>query len=162
MTGCTRSRAKLGPAAASLAFSLEPLTYLLGMLLLAPLADRGGPRRKPRFAAMGLALIALSLPALSLGGRRASVAVALALHGVGYAYKDAASHGLLAELVDATGVGTYAMAFALADVADSAGYIVGPPLGAALGAALGSRTKGLALSGLGVLAAVPATLALGS
>ena len=49
-----------------------------------------------------------------------------------------------------------------ADVADSAGYIVGPPLGAALGAALGSRTKGLALSGLGVLAAVPATLALGS
>lgn len=105
---------RVGPAAASLAFSLEPLSYMLGILLLAPRADRGGPRRKPRFAATGLALIALSLPMLSLGRRRTSVAASLALHGVGYAFKDAASHGLLADLVDATGIGTYAMAFALA------------------------------------------------
>ena len=109
-------------------------------------------------AAAGLALTALSLPMLSLGGRRSSVAASLLLHGAGYAFKDASTHGLLADLVDAHGAeGSYAMAFALADVADSAGYIVGPPLGAALGAALGSRTKGLALSGLGVLAAVPVT-----
>ena len=153
----------VGAAGASLAFALEPITYLIALLLLSRAVDRGGPRRKPRFAAAGLALTALSLPMLSLGGRRSSVAASLLLHGVGYAFKDASTHGLLADLVDAHGAeGSYAMAFALADVADSAGYIVGPPLGAALGAALGSRTKGLALSGLGVLAAVPATLALGS
>ena len=64
---------------------------------------------------------------LSLGGRRSSVAASLLLlHGVGYAFKDASTHGLLADLVDAHGAeGSYAMAFALADVADSAGYIVG-------------------------------------
>ena len=153
----------VGAAGASLAFALEPITYLVALLLLSRAVDRGGPRRKPRFAAAGLALTALSLPMLSLGGRRSSVAASLLLHGVGYAFKDASTHGLLADLVDAHGAeGSYAMAFALADVADSAGYIVGPPLGAALGAALGSRTKGLALSGLGVLAAVPATLALGA
>ena len=153
----------VGAAGASLAFALEPITYLIALLLLSRAVDRGGPQRKPRFAAAGLALTALSLPMLSLGGRRSSVAASLLLHGVGYAFKDASTHGLLADLVDAHGAeGSYAMAFALADVADSAGYIVGPPLGAALGAALGSRTKGLALSGLGVLAAVPATLALGS
>ena len=153
----------VGAAGASLAFALEPITYLIALLLLSRAVDRGGPRRKPRFAAAGLALTAASLPMLSLGGRRSSVAASLLLHGVGYAFKDASTHGLLADLVDAHGAeGSYAMAFALADVADSAGYIVGPPLGAALGAALGSRTKGLALSGLGVLAAVPATLALGA
>ncbi len=145
----------VGPAAASLAFALEPLSYLVGMLLLAPRADCGGPRRKPRFAAAGLALTALSLPVLSLGRRKASVAASLVLHGAGYAFKDTASHGLLADLVDAHGVGTYAMAFALADVADSAGYMIGPPLGHLLMRALG-RTEGLAISALAVLLLVPA------
>ena len=145
----------VGPAAASLAFALEPLSYLLILLRLSRLANRGGTRRKPRFAAAGLALIAASLPVLSLGHRRVTVAVSLVLHGAGYAFKDAASHGLLAELVDTHGVGTYAMAFALADAADSAGYIVGPPLGAALCAVLG-RTPGLALCAVAVLLLVPA------
>ena len=84
-----------------------------------------------------------------------TVAASLLLHGAGYAFKDAASHGLLAELVDAHGVGTYAMAFALADAADSAGYIVGPPLGAALMGVLG-RTPGLALCAAAVWLLVPA------
>ena len=145
----------VGPAKASLAFALEPLSYLLILLRLSPLANRGGARRKPRFAAAGLALIAASLPVLSLGRSRVTVAVSLLLHGAGYAFKDAASHGLLAELVDTHGVGTYAMAFALADAADSAGYIVGPPLGAALMGVLG-RTPGLALCAVAVLLLVPA------
>ena len=145
----------VGPAKASLAFALEPLGYLLLLLRLAPLASRGGARRKPRFAAAGLALIAASLPALSVSRSRVTVAASLLLHGAGYAFKDAASHSLLAELVDAHGVGTYAMAFALADAADSAGYIVGPPLGAALMGVLG-RTPGLALCAAAVLLLVPA------
>ena len=145
----------VGPAKASLAFALEPLSYLLILLRLSPLANRGGARRKPRFAAAGLALIAASLPVLSLGRSRVTVAASLVLHGAGYAFKDAASHGLLAELVDTYGVGTYAMAFALADAADSAGYIVGPPLGAALMSVLG-RTPGLALCAVAVMLLVPA------
>ena len=47
------------------------------------------------------------------------------------------------------------MAFALADVADSAGYMIGPPLGHLLMRALG-RTEGLAISALAVLLLVPA------
>ena len=45
----------VGAAGASLAFALEPITYLVALLLLSRAVDRGGPRRKPRFAAAGLA-----------------------------------------------------------------------------------------------------------
>ena len=38
----------VGPAKASLAFALEPLSYLLILLRLAPLASRGGARRVSR------------------------------------------------------------------------------------------------------------------
>ena len=47
------------------------------------------------------------------------------------------------------------MAFSLADVADSLGYVLGPPLSSALCSALG-KTPGLAVFGLGVAAIVPA------
>ena len=52
-------------------------------------------------------------------------------------------------------VGSVAMAFALADVADSVGYIVGPPLGSALCHVLG-RTPGLAAFALGIALLLPA------
>ena len=147
-----RERFGIGPARASLIFSLEPLAYLVTMSILAPRVARAS---KPRYAAIGLGLTALSLPALPAGGRRASVTVATVIHGVGYGFKDVACHGLLAQLVERAGVGSFAMAFSLADMADSVGYVVGPPLGSLLCHYFG-RTGGLFLFGLGVSALVPA------
>ena len=142
----------IGPARASLIFSLEPLTYLIAMFVLAP---RMSFASKPKYSAIGVALTALSLPCLTAGYRRDSVTWATILHGIGYGFKDVASHGLLAEMVDKYNVGSYAMAFSLADVADSIGYVVGPPLGSALCAALG-RTRGLAVFALGMALLLPA------
>ena len=142
----------IGPAGASRIFALEPLTYLVTMALLAP---RMGKANKPLYSTVGLGLTALSLPALTAGRRRHSVTVATVLHGIGYGFKDAACHGLLAQIVERSGVGSFAMAFALADIADSIGYVVGPPLGSALMAALG-RTGGLAIFAMGMAALLPA------
>jgi len=132
----------LGPARASIIFSIEPITYLLTMATISwgGLIERVG---KPRLAAAGLALVGLSLPLLTLGNRMESVVLALVLHGVGYGAKDAVGHGLLADLVDRYRLGSYAMVFALADSSDSAGYIVGPLAGTALSRAVGSPLVGL-------------------
>lgn len=141
-----------GPAEASLIFSLEPVTYLVTMALLSP---RIGGIRKSRCSMFGVGLIALSLPCLTAGGRRAAVTLATVFHGVGYGFKDCASHGLLAEAVERSGIGSFAMAFALADVADSLGYVLGPPLGSALCHLLG-RTPGLGLFAAAVATILPA------
>ena len=146
----------IGPARASLIFSLEPLTYLVTMALLAP---RMSHISKAHCSTIGLALTALSLPALTAGARRESVTLATVLHGIGYGFKDAACHGLLAEIVEHSGVGSFAMAFSLADVSDSIGYILGPPLGSALCHVLG-RTGGLAAFALGMCALLPAVSSL--
>jgi len=145
----------IGPKGASLRFALEPLTYLITLAVLAPRIARAS---KTRYSAIGLALTALSLPALTAGNRPEAVTLATVLHGIGYGFKDVASHGLLAEIVERSGVGSFAMAFSLADVADSVGYVVGPPLGSALCAALG-KTGGLALFALAIAMLLPAVLA---
>ena len=138
-----------GPAATSLAFSVEPLTYLAMLLALAPITSAGHRFwTKGRLSAIGVALTGLSLPLLTLGGRMGTVLAATVVHGVGYACKDAVGHGLLADLVDKHHVGSYAMSFSLADVADSAGYILGPLLGLSLCRLLRSRTAGLLVVGL--------------
>ena len=76
------------------------------------------------------------------------------VHGLGYGFKDAVGNGLLADIVDATGQGSHEMAFALADMADSVGYIFGPLVGVALCKLLG-RTGGLLAFGLAYLALSP-------
>ena len=111
-----RSQFGMGPAKASRLFSIEPLTYLLLLWALAPLAGVESTRwSKPRLSALGLALTGLSLPLLTIGGARLGpLLLALVLHGVGYACKDAVGHALLAELVDLHRVGSYATVYALA------------------------------------------------
>ena len=51
---------------ASLVFSIEPITYLLTLKVLEPYADR---LSKLALSALGLALIGISLPLLTAGGR---------------------------------------------------------------------------------------------
>jgi MFS family permease len=171
-----------GPSQASLLFSIEPSCYLLLLLLLAPLADgaasqskttaataattpsssahAGRWRSKPGLTALGLALTGLSLPLLPLGaglrrGSHVSLVASLLVHGAGYAVRDLVGHGLLADLVDRHRVGSYAMAFALADCADSLGYIAGPLVGFALARLLRSRLAGLLLVGIACASLAP-------
>ena len=115
---------------------------------------------KPRLSAVGLALIGLSLPLLPLGDRLSAVLASTVVHGAGYAAKDIVGHSLLADLVDERGVGSYAMAYSLADVADSAGYVAGPLVGFALCRAVGSRKVGLAISGIACAALAWPTLSI--
>lgn len=146
------------PSRASLLFAIEPIAYLALLTVLAPLAD-GVPFpwwTKPRLSALGLALTALSLPLMPLGSSLASVVASLLVHGAGYAARDTVGHGLLADLVDRHKVGSYAMAFALADCADSVGYIVGPIVGFALARWLRSRTAALLAVGAICAALSPA------
>jgi MFS family permease len=150
----------IGPARASMIFSIEPAVYLVTMAGLGAstrFADRAG---KAWLAAAGLALTGLSLPLLTLGCMRTSVVIALVLHGAGYSAKDAVGHGLLADLVEEHGVGSLPMAFALADSADSLGYIIGPLVGTALSGAFGGRTVGLLCFGLFCAALIGPTLRL--
>lgn len=151
----------IGPARASTIFAIEPVAYLATLTLLA----RRPPSRSgsARLAASGLCLVGLSLPLLTAGGALPAVLASLVLHGAGYGAKDAVGHGLLADLVDEGRLGSYAMAFALADATDSLGYIVGPLAGAALSRAFAARGRAPGLVGFGALAIlmVQPTAALG-
>ena len=77
------------------------------------------------------------------------------------ACKDLVGHGLLADIVDHHQAGTYAMTFSLADVADSAGYILGPVIGIALGRVLRSRQAALLIMGILCAALAPPFLTIG-
>jgi DHA2 family multidrug resistance protein-like MFS transporter len=145
----------VGPARASVIFALEPLCYMLSLWLLAPL---GRHTPKPVIASLGLGLVGLSLPVLVMGDRLVSVLAALIIHGIGYGFKDLVGNSLLADLVDRRAVGSYEMVFALADMADSIGYILGPICGVALCRALRSRALGLLVFGLGCVALMPMML----
>lgn len=147
----------IGPARASLIFSIEPTTYLLTLALLGGLADVVS---KPVLSAAALGLVGLSLPLLTIGPSLVSVFAATLIHGIGYGCKDVVGAALLADLVDRHGAGSYAMAFALADMSDSLGYVLGPLGGVALCKALGSRTLGLSAFALGCWVLVPSTLRL--
>lgn len=156
-----------GPARASLFFSIEPICYFIAMRALSRFANHGdnGARSrarrrvsKPALVALGLALIALSLPLLPLANRQSAVVVALIVHGIGYACKDVVGYGLLADLVDHHRVGSYAMIFSLADCADSAGYIFGPIAGFALCRLVRSRSVGLLLAGIACATIAPLIL----
>jgi MFS family permease len=145
----------MGPGRASFIFSIEPLTYMLCMAACAPVANRIS---KKELAALGIGLVALSLPMLVAGNRMTSVYTAMIVHGLGYGMKDLVGNALLADLVDLHGVGSYEMAYALADMSDSIGYILGPLLGITLCRVLRSRVSGLLISALLCALLVPFTL----
>ena len=58
--------------------------------------------------------------------------VSVALLGIAMGVQKSSSQSLLADLVDKHGLGEYSMVYALSDVADSLGLIIGPVVGLAL------------------------------
>ena len=79
--------------------------------------------------------------------------------GLALAFNRAVGSALLADLVDRHGLGSYSMAFALADMADSLGLILGSTLGLTIGQIFGKNAGALVLGGL-CLVLVPTLLAI--
>ena len=85
--------------------------------------------------------------------------VSVALVGLALAFNRAAGSALLADLVDRHRLGSYGMAFALADMADSLGLILGPTLGLTISQNYGKNAGAVVLGGLCLLL-LPSLLAI--
>lgn len=98
-----------------------------------PLVGRFGEGWNRRVSAVcGMSVMAGALVALGAADSLALFIGALALLGVGMAFVDASVLPLLAEVVEAIYPDSFGAVFALADIALSVGYIVGPLSGTTL------------------------------
>jgi MFS family permease len=140
------------PAVIGALFGAATLAYGLAAPLVGALADRHG--RRPTMA-LGLVLLAVSLPLL--GWLPALLPVGAALLAVSVAYGFALTPTLpeLADAVDRRGGGGYGAAYAIFNVAYSVGMMAGPVLGGLLADAVGLSAT-LLLAGVAVLAYLPA------
>ena len=143
----------------SLVISIATVTYLLST----PLAGRLSDVLPSRASMVVVGLICMSLSAVFFGLRVVAglpaLYVSVALLGMALGVSSSASQALLADLVDRqehkTGEsGEYSMAFALSDMADSIGMILGPVLGLTVSQSYGP-TAGVASIALGCLILIP-------
>jgi len=121
-----------------LIWSASTLGYLLGTPLAGALAARHKDAKSSLIAA-GLACMGLSLPLFAAAPRSwasgdalALATTSLVLVGFGMALVDVPCQPLLADVADYRGLPGYGVAFSLADVAASVGFVVGPLLGGAI------------------------------
>lgn len=152
----------------SLVISIATVTYMLSTPLAGRLSDVLPSRSS--MVVLGLALMSLSAVffGLRVVGGLPALYMSVALLGTALGVSSSASQALLADLVDrqdnhgssnrhggGTGSsGDYSMAFALSDMADSIGMIVGPVLGLAMSQSYGP-TMGVASIALGCLVLIP-------
>ena len=130
-------------------------TYMVSTPLAGWLSDRI-PRA--RLVALSLGLMVLStflftLRSLGLWAINASVCAL----GLGLGFSASVGQALLADLVDRHELGEYSMAFALSDMADSLGTILGPVIGLAVSQRFGP-SAGANLIGLLCLVLIPSLL----
>ncbi|KAL7548011.1 hypothetical protein ACHAWF_011293 [Thalassiosira exigua] len=112
----------------------------------------------PRMVAFGLALMAASAGCFAMRGLGIwAFYICVGLLGVGMGVQKCGSQSLLADLVDRHDLGEYSMVYALSDVADSMGLIVGPVLGLWL-AQMFTNSIGVLAVGLPCLLLVPIVL----
>jgi MFS family permease len=105
---------------------------------------------------MVLSSVVLTLRSFGLG----AVLVCCCLIGTGCAFANAAGQALLADLVDRHKLGGYGMAFALSDMADSLGFILGPIIGLAVSQKFGA-SAGVGVLGASCLLLAPSVLRIG-
>jgi len=144
--------------ARSCIITIATATYLLGTPLAGKLGERV-PRAKlltASLVAMSLATVFLSLARVG-GGRLWLFNVCVGLIGIGLAFSGSVGQALMADLVDRHDLGHYSLAFALTDMADSLGLIVGPILGLAITQRFGASVGALFLGGCCLLL-IPAVL----
>ena len=83
--------------------------------------------------------------------------ICVALLGVSLGIQKSSSHSLLADIVDRDGIGEYSTVYALSDIADSIGLIIGPVVGLYLSHVF-SPSVGVASMGIFCLLLTPAVL----
>lgn len=122
----------------SFIITIATFTYLIGTPIAGYLSDR---MPRPTLLAFSLLLCALSGFCFALCGSISSsiwfLNISIAILGVSLAFSGSVSTALLADLVDRYKLGKYSMAFALSDMADSLGLIIGPVVGLTISQYLG-------------------------
>eukprot|EP00977_Amphora_coffeiformis_P000339 scaffold96_cov172-Amphora_coffeaeformis.AAC.3 len=147
----------------SLVITIATATNFVGTPVAGWLSDRVPARS--HLVATSLLLMATSSVFFCMRGfgvvwGLSAFCVSVGLIGLALAFNRAVGSALLADLVDRHGLGSYGLAFALADMADSLGLILGPTLGLAISQVFGKNAGALVLGGLCLvlvptLAAIP-------
>lgn len=116
--------------ARSLVISIATVTYLISTPVAGWLSDHI-PRAKLVSGSLCLMAMATMLIALRHTGLWA-VYVCCGMVGTSCALNGAVAQALLADIVDRHKLGSYGMVYALSDMADSLGFILGPTIGVAV------------------------------
>lgn len=136
----------------SLVISIATAAYLVITPIAGKISDR---MPRARLVSLSLVLMASSMAffmARDLGLWAMNICVGLA--GASLACAGSVGQALLADLVDRHKLGDYGVAFALSDMADSAGLIAGPIVGLAVSQWFGP-SAGTGLMGLACLSLTP-------
>jgi DHA1 family solute carrier family 18 vesicular amine transporter 1/2 len=135
----------IGMVGRSFVVTIATLTYFISTPVSGWLSDR---MPRSRLIAMSLVVMALSSAFFALRGLGLwAFNVSIGLLGLSMGMAGSAGQALLADLVDRHELGEYSMVFALSDMADSLGLIVGPIVGLYLsqvfGASVGPGVMGI-------------------
>jgi len=135
----------------SFVISIATVAYFITAPFSGWLSDRVS---RPRLVALSLVLMSGSSAFFAL--RHLGIwafYTCVALLGVALGVQKSSSQSLLADLVDKHELGEYSMAYALSDVADSLGLIIGPVVGLWLGQVFSHSVGVLAMGALCLLLA---------
>jgi DHA1 family solute carrier family 18 vesicular amine transporter 1/2 len=139
----------------SLVVSIATVTFFISTPVAGMMSDR---MPRSRLVALGLFFAVLSTVFFTLRGLGLwALCISVGLLGSSMGVSGSAGQALLADLVDRHNLGEYSMAFALADMADSIGLIVGPILGLSISQILGP-SAGVAFIGVFCLLLLPLVL----
>ena len=134
----------------SLIISIATVTYFISTPISGWLSDH---MSRPHLVALSLGLMALSAVSFALRSSFGMLAfnISVGLLGTSMGVAGSSSQSLLADLVDHNNIGSYSMAYALSDVADSLGLIVGPIVGLFLSQHFGASSGVMSVATLCVL-----------
>ena len=134
----------------SLVITVATAAYLIGTPIAGYMSDR---MSRPRLVGISLMLAGLSTLAFALRGifGIAMFSLCMGCLGLSLAWNGSVAQALLADLVDRHELGNYSMAFALADMADSLGLIIGPILGLGVSQVMGPSSGVLLMGSLCLL-----------
>ena len=142
----------------SLVITVATAAYLIGTPVAGYMSDR---MSRPKLVGVSLLLAGLSTLAFALRGifGIAMFHLCMGCLGLSLAWNGSVAQALLADLVDRHRLGNYSMAFALADMADSLGSIIGPILGLGVSQVM-DPSSGVGLMGCLCLLVAPLVFAI--
>lgn len=134
----------------SIIISIATVTYFISTPVSGWFSDHIS---RPHLVALSLALMTLSAVCFALRRRFGMLAfnISIGLLGTSMGVAGSSSQSLLADLVDRNNIGSYSMAYALSDVADSLGLIIGPIVGLFLSQHFGASSGVLSVATLCIL-----------